>query len=382
MSRESVFRRLTKYRESALSNPKENSLTEAFAVVLDEVDGLAMDLCKSWLDPAEAQCMFGERCEDDVDNKSVLGRLRESDFQCRLDCETQVWIQSARVDLELRFTSERSPVVVIRVEVKHGHEPEGDQLRKYQSDGTAVVLLAPAPDLLKWADDQEQIPDAVAQRSWQATARKIRQFRMATSLTELEQWLIDEFLNLLKEEQLMAREAIGPQHLIAMANHAESKEALKQLLDLAIGKINDDDRWQYDGGEGAGYGKYAKYRPVDDAGQVQWATAWYEFKASTDSSVPGDGSEDLYFLAGISANGKAGSFGENDSAAERLENLQKDLFGFKLFSEGRCHRFMRVATPMSVIRGDTIEKQADALAEWVIKSFDLRAGYAIADSTD
>jgi hypothetical protein len=323
--------------------------------------------------------MFGEGCWNDVDNNGVLGRFGGLDPQCQLECETQVRIGSGRVDLELRFTDEGSAEVAIRVEIKHGDEPRAGQLPKYQDLGVAVVLLAPAADLLTWTGDpavKGKIPKEVARRSWQETGRKIRQFRLTSSLTQLEQWLIDEFLKLLKEEQLMAVEAIGPQHLIAMANHAESEKALEQLLQLVIGKIDDDDSWARDGGEHRGYGQYEKFKPVEQAGQVQWTSAWYEFKASTESSVSQEDSDDLYFLAGISAKGKGASFGGNERAEELLLSLPKlpKAGGFGDFTEGKCRRFMRVATPMSVMRGATIEGQAEAIAEWVIKSFNLLAG--------
>jgi len=46
-SRSSLFRRLSRYPRGE-ANPRENRLTEAFAVVLERVPGVAAELVKEW----------------------------------------------------------------------------------------------------------------------------------------------------------------------------------------------------------------------------------------------------------------------------------------------------------------------------------------------
>ena len=355
----SIFRRVTKYRESGDSTPAENRLTEAFAVLLQEVDGLALRLAKKWL----------ESDDDDSGGPPWAAALAAMEaVEGDLTVETQ-WPTTSDngpgiVDLELRFNRLDRGESIVRVEIKHGADLAPGQLSRYQEDRVAaVVLLAPVRDMSDRPSLSDEVPDDVPKRSWQATAREIRYFTNDEKLSEKNEWLIGQFLQFLREEGLMSISRINDEHFTAMGLHGATTAALAEVLEFAELRVAAPDGWgEKTGGEPSkDYGfvrRYKTYRAgVSD--QSGWPKGWFEFKASTEDLW--DDREQLHFIAGV-------SWKKGD---EFSTGMQTDpAFDFERFTEDSYVRYMRVATPKDVLVGETLEEQGNALGDWIVETFE------------
>ena len=368
-----MFKRITTYRDSEARTQRENQVTEALAVLLEEVDGLGFYIAQHWLgepdEEIEASLPGGG---EGIRSAGDWGPLEERHKDSELKVATQVTVWSSEsdrhgfVDLELRFRAAEGSDRVVRVEVKHESQPHSGQLALYLEEHAAVVLLAP---LVRFKDfPKDQMRHDVANRSWQRTAERIASFPRDHQVGEVEQWLIKQFTQFLREEKLMSPEAVGPQHLFAMANHKEAREVLESLNEIANRRIGNGWGAMHDVGRAdQGYTSYSRYNREGGA-ESQWNDdAWFEFKASEKDF---DGSaEELHFIAGLSWDSK-----RFKPPRESWSTLMTGPDRFQEFDEDGCPRFMRVSTPLEVLSGATLEAQGQALGDWVIDSFKRLSG--------
>jgi hypothetical protein len=391
MGRSSMFKRITTYRDSEALKPSENKVTEAFAVLLEEVDGLGFYLVGEWLGEPDLEIEASLTTGDDSttglvatlpDTDTTRARSLGAEYKVSpVKVATQVTVWSRKedrhgfVDLELRFSATGSRDRVVRVEVKHGSPLHGEQLSLYLEDEglVTVVLLAP---FRQFRDLNNMRPDVVAKvekRSWQRTAERIAAFPRESDaeVGEVDQWLIKQFIRFLREEKLMSPEAVGPQHLVAMANHKEALEALKELNERARQQI--ETKWtrheevgQDPGDTKKGYAAYSRYPLEEGAKSQELGPVWFEFKASAEDVF--ESAEELHFIAGASWDLKTDA-----PSMEGWEALRNEPFFFRDFPEGGCGRFMRVATPSSVLSGAKLDDQGKELGEWALKTFEALA---------
>ena len=384
-----MFKRITTYRDSEALKPSENKVTEAFAVLLEEVDGLGFYLAGEWLgepDPEiEASLTTGDDSTTGLvatspDTDTTRARSLGEEYKVSpVKVATQVTVWSRKedrygfVDLELKFSTTGSRDRVVRVEVKHGSPLHDEQLPLYleDEDGVTVVLLAP---FTQFRELNHQMPDVVAKvekRSWQRTAERIAAFPRdsGAEVGEVEKWLIQQFIRFLREEKLMSPEAVGPQHLVAMANHREAKEALVSLNEIANrriaatwGEVHTEEK-KNERREDKGYTSFSRYSSVKNAKSQELGRIWFEFKASAEDVF--DSAEELHFIAGASWDLKTDA-----PSMEGWEALMDEPLFFREFPEGGCGRFMRVATPSSVLSGAKLDDQGKELGEWVLKTFE------------
>jgi hypothetical protein len=227
----SLFSRLVRWRASDARTPAEDRLTEVFAAVLERVPGLALELARGWLDPANTAA--GERASEA--SRPLWNALARVEPLTLPRVLTQVPAAGRRVDIELRFASvvEGPLDLIVRVEVKHGTHPHSGQIPDYLDSmpparESAVILLAPR-DILPVVDLAE-VPLTVPQRSWQATARALAAFHADDPVTA---WLCEELSSYLYQERLMDPDALRPEHLTALAYYEEASAGLAVICQRA-----------------------------------------------------------------------------------------------------------------------------------------------------
>jgi hypothetical protein len=172
------FSNITRYPRSPDHDPRENRLTECFATVLEEVDGLANRLLQAWGIATEA-----ER---------------------HLHVRTQPMTQSGYfIDLEIRNGSQAFPECLTWIEVKHGSGLGVSQLERYSSDLASLpsdrrelVLLAPARFKV-----QRALPEATRRETWETVADVCRAV-VPTVDDPVHRWLLNQFVVYLQEEGL------------------------------------------------------------------------------------------------------------------------------------------------------------------------------------
>ncbi len=382
MREPSFFSRVTKYSSG------ENRLTEAFAALLNQVDGLALALAREWLDPDNYDTARDERCAEAT--RDAFVRLSgENTTVSRISTQVPRYLtQRRRVDLEIDFECGGEPQKV-RVEVKHGTDPHNLQVQDYQqreesgSPSVPVVLLAPSCQLPfggEGDEEWEEAPASAPQRSWQSAVEIIKDFEINQSDPAQEptaRWMRDEFIKFATEEGLMPAEAIDTEGAARIANLTRSKSALDELVQSARKVLEADWGKEQDAsGPRNGVGSYKHYLKVRDnegrEGRLSWPpNAWFEFKVSADGAVPPpeDGSAgEVVFIAGLTW--KIGEASLDEVEPEGLRGLVESDDPFSEFVENNCARFMRVRSPKLLVnQGDTLEKQGQALGEWVVQAF-------------
>lgn len=197
------------------------------------------------------------------------------------------------VDLQMRFAALDSGVdVVVWVEIKHGAPLSAEQLptyrealrRRHKPAGRAgaIVLLDSVTRL-----PHERAPPEVPQRSWERTGISIRQFKDQYVTDPVERWLCDELLAYLQEEHITYPDALGPEHLTALAYIREAEHALKAICTEAQARIpeviagkpfrlSQDDPPPYKRAN-AWVEFIAWWWPCDEPENPAWRDAWLEW---------------------------------------------------------------------------------------------------------
>jgi hypothetical protein len=303
------FRRVSHYARPALSEQRENRLTEVFAGVLEHADGLALMLAREWLVARDGD-KGGPECGSWSTTRAALA---EADIGLR-ELRTQRFTRGGWfVDLELRFGrpyTSSAEDVVLWVEVKHGVSPHEHQLQNYLDDllslgarASAVILLAPRSSYP--FTHPEEPPQEVPQRIWQRTAQQCRKWRPSDPVG---QFLVNEFLDYLQRESLMDPEVVTPVHLIALAEYSRAHEGVALACQVATAFI--DKHWntrlarnETRGKEnwGVGYWETHPQSGRDDAASA-WGPAWFDWNLKDSDAAMEDSRGGVpVFMAGVSA---------------------------------------------------------------------------------
>ncbi len=378
MSEPSFFSRVTKYSSG------ENRLTQVFAELLTQVDGLALRLAREWLDPDNYDTARDERCAEET--RDAFDRLSgENTTVSRISTQVPRYLTQPRwVDLEIDFECGGEPQKV-RVEVKHRSEPHDLQVKDYQLDDLGeptvpVVLLAPSGQLP--FEDEIQAPKSAPQRSWQSAVEIIKDFEINQSdpaQDPVARWMKDEFIQFATEEGLMPPAAIDKEGADGIANLTSSTRALEELVGRARKVVGTE--WgeePEDNSSGKGVGAWKHYPTVryNDGSSTWPKKIWFEFKVADGDKVTkvADGDTvttgEVVFIAGLTWKSKDTSL-DHRGDAERLRGLKDSDDPFSEFDEDGFARFMRVHSPKLLVnKGNTLEEQGEALGKWVVQAFE------------
>ena len=363
----------------------ENRLTAALAAVLAQAPELALALARDWTDPHEGNCAPGEvAVPETADANEALRKLRTRDNHGLLEIRTQVTSKQKQVDLELRFGPEptRSPNdVLIWLEAKAGSQPYPDQLASYRDRLRerialgAVVLLAPRPDL---PYGEELVPRGVPQRSWQAATPRLRHLRVTAN--DPVRFLVDELDGYMTDRNLTLPEAIGPEHLVALAYWNQAEEALVAICEETSRVVKQtwgqpdqvalDRRRPF-----YGWGYWEAWTRSGQRGSGEWIRL--EWAVINDPSHPEVDGRSLAFVSGLAAEDSERLTATPDDLerSRRLEDgvtLTGGVVRFERFVDpDGTARLSRVGFPEEVLHGRTLEDQARSLGDWIITAFDL-----------
>jgi hypothetical protein len=204
------FSAITRFLPNPARNPYEESLAEIFAAVLRRSPGAA--------------CAVAENCGmSDLGDATVTG------------VETQRRAAGLeRVDVELLFDSPTTGRRCLWLELKWGDDPRASQVAGYADHlkriGRAedrVVLIAPWTSLQRHAQELDQI----VWRSWTDVALALRPVAVGGRPEgDVASWLVDEFLNYLKEQDLSAHEGLELEHLATLHGFPQAKERFLALV--------------------------------------------------------------------------------------------------------------------------------------------------------
>jgi hypothetical protein len=363
----------------------ENRLTAALAAVLAQAPELALALARDWTDPHEGNCAPGEvAVPETADANEALRRLETHDNHGLLQIRTQVTSKQKHVDLELRFGPEptRSPNdVLIWLEAKAGSQPYPDQLASYRDRLRerialgAVILLAPRPDL---PYGEELVPRGVPQRSWQATTPRLRKLRVTAN--DPVRFLVDELDGYMTDRNLTLPEAIGPEHLVALAYWNQAEEALVAICEetsrLVKQTWGQPDQVALDRRRPFyGWGYWEAWTRSGQRGSGEWIRL--EWAVLNDPSHPEVDGRSLAFVSGLAAEDPERLTATPDDLerSRRLEDgvaLTGGVIRFERFVDpDGTARLSRVGFPEEVLHGRTLEDQAKSLGDWITTAFDL-----------
>jgi hypothetical protein len=315
----------------------------------------------------------------------ALGKLHEHDNHGLLEIRTQVPARDKHVDLELRFgpgSTRSSNDVLIWLEAKAGSQPYPDQLASYRDRlreriaHGAVILLAPRPDL---PYSEQFVPRDVPQRSWQAATPRLRSLRAIAN--DPVRFLVNELDAFMTDKNLTLPEAIGPEHLVALAYWNQAEEALVAICEETSRFLRHTTWGQPD--QVAlerrrpfyGWGYWEAWTRSGQSGSGEWLRL--DWAVINDPSHPEVDGRSLAFVSGLVADDPEQLTATPDDLerCERLEagvELAGETIRFERFVDpDGAARLARVAFPEEVLHGRTLEAQARSLGEWIVTGFDL-----------
>ena len=341
----SFISRVTRYRYSGTVDPAENRLTESLAAVLDTVPELGA-VIPQWLGVVESS------------GRPII--------------RTQRLTQSGGfIDLELRFGAVTRPDLLMWVEVKHGSVPTLFQLERYRQDialegaaTTRLVLLLPDGTHMPAGAG----PSLVSVVRWQELHRRLRRWhhRHARVLAPESSWLVSELIAFLQEEGVADPGSITSLDVVAAGRAAQAFSLMQRLREGAEAVIGE--KWARVAGENRANGRfYRHYRPADLAAEewsARWPVGWFEWRLTSDRNLvaPVGG---LVYGAGYTRPKRQLPTGEAEVGwVAGLEAVGYDVV---VDDQWRLYRHLRLD---AVLAGDTLEAQAQVVADWVLDTLE------------
>jgi hypothetical protein len=384
----SLFRRVTRYRIAPTQDPRENRLTEVTAAVLERVDGLAYDVMDTVLATAataaherifnaaaDAEVSVLERARDAL--AMQLERFRELD-RPRLHVDTQVTTASSKfVDLELRFSPrpfEPGQKFLFWVEVKHGANVHGTQLTDYETDirlrdadQRLVLVIAPRQN----AGELVGVPDTMPVIDWQALAEVVRRWAKRPNISEVEQFLLTDYLQYLNEESLMDEELLTAEHAFVLRAVPAAMNTAAKLVELTDAYIAEHwgPRGDKKGGRNPAYGLdyWAHYQLAPEGGTAPetWRSTTFEWGLCGDWDRA-DPRNAYVFAAGATFYASRDDPTKVAENADWLAARRQDGFEHVSIWFWRLFRFIY---PEELLAATTLDAQVEALGTCVVESF-------------
>ncbi len=373
--------------------PREDRLTVVTAAVLERVDGLAHDVIDAVL--ASAATAANDRLFDADDEaeatgwqvtfdglEAMLGRLRALS-RPRLRIDTQRTTASRKfVDLEIQLSPQPSASgdrFLFWVEIKHGAGVHGTQLTDYETDialrdadHRLVLVLAPRQSV----PDITDVPQTMPVVHWQAVAEVVRRWTKRPGLSEVEHFLLIDYLAFLREEGLMDEELLTAEHAFVLRAEPAAGGAVAKLMELTDDHITEHwgPRGKKKGGQKPDYslGYWAHYSLTRNGGldaSELWRSSTLEWGLFKDTS------RDDPRNAWVFASG-ATFWLAKDNPAALSDNAawlaRRRVDGFEYVNEWSW-RLFRFRYPEEVLAATTLDTQVALLGDWVIESFQLLA---------
>ncbi len=334
----SLFHRLARYAPHPGSQPRENSLTEALATVLDNVAGTPELVAKLWCDGLPSG-------DWRVETQALTGNGFE------------------RIDLVLSH-----PGALVWVEIKHGAPLHENQLKNYRdaldrrsgSANRALILLVPEGFDLDNPDTQHA--DAVS--TWQDTGVALHESQPCLARDPERRWLLSQFIAFLKEEDLVVTDPLSHDHLEAVLMRRPAETSFSELLRRTQKGIIErrreqpktwPDGWPTPKQRGDWPTFWAIWKPPAWGGtaRLEWAfndeTGAWLFGAGVTIDDGTDGGE-VEWLSNLATSGLPGF---------------EEMLGF----QGVIRLFRRM-DPRRLVGLTNPDTQSRKLCDWVVETFD------------
>lgn len=379
----SLFRRVTRYPANPAADPAENRLTEITAGVLEQVPplryGIALELARL----AHEQADMADSSAETERRAAILNRL------CGLSpARVRVATQRATgggkfVDLELLVRGsnwQKAGGVLMWVEVKHGADLHGTQLRDYLDDIEAVaavggdeplvVLLAP-----RRAMPAAKPPDQVGIAEWEDIARFVADQAAHLPRGDPQRWVLEQYTAYLEEEALTEPPALTAGHTFALAEEGAAHDAIRSICSEAHAYV--EQRWaprSSDHAKDFGTGYWANHpKGLDD----NWAGHWFEWGLRRAREIEYLDEQvrrgTWIFMAGmtLASNRQRDPVNVPDNA-DWVGRRSRD--GFFHFWQGGYYRLCRLLRPEELLDRSTVEDQGGRLGEWIVSAFEALEG--------
>ena len=371
----SVFRRLTRYAGTPVLEPRENRLTESLATVLEHVPALGLTLVEETLASAHKQHPPIDDASDSLGvADEIAERAREDGFALRVETQ-RLAAGHCFVDLELRLSPAGSTGpdgdVLVWVENKHGAGLHGNQLDDYmvglaQMAGAAKLLILLGP---RETSPLEGVPPSVIRVDWQTLAR-----RLAAVAPEdpVERWITQQFVDYLREEGLMDPDRMTAADVYVTSAEPRAHQAIALICEIVAGAVAshwaEATRWHGRGKPDFGWWYWATYpnAPTGADAAGTWRGSWFEWalKQDTARSNPRNA---WVFGAGLTMRVR-----DNPTIVDANEGwlrVRREQ-GFEQVTD-HYERLWRFKYPEELLAEPTLDRQATALADWVLETFHL-----------
>lgn len=188
----------------------------------------------------------------------------------------------------------------------------------------------------------------------------------------------------------MDPDALGPEHLAALAFMAEAERALALVCrraheHIASTTMPGPPTQEEHPVRGIGHqyrvGYSAWWYPTLGLDKKPWNDAWFEWGTQVSNSEAGV--QGMFFFAGLSID-KDQHFDRGAARSDWREQLERGIVDAHNESDerivfrhwvGRHGRLFRVALPQDVLRGTTTEAQGESLGRWVEQTYRALIGY-------
>jgi len=387
----SVFRRVTRHPLGLGLDPRENRLTDIAAAVLEHVDGLAVALVDAALEnaianadvrlEAQPQARRAPRWRAVREHLAAMRAALQNLENPRLAVQSQLSTRSGKfTDLHIRLAPRpfaAGETLVFWLESKHGAQVHGTQLTDYvrdikfvEADRHQVLVVAPRQDIAELVG----VPDTMPVIAWQRVAAVMREWCRKPGVSDVERFLLGNFLLYLTEEGLMDEELFTAEHAFVLAAHPAADDASAKLVEMADDHVGGHwaTRGPTAGGRNPAYGTdYWAHYPVVTKGRkpARWRSVVFGWGLMQDHlrEEPRNG---WVFWAGAMAVAARNSPFTVASNQEWMAKRHSEGFEYVPAVSWTLARFKY---PEELLAHRIMEDQAQALGGWVVESFNLLA---------
>lgn len=336
----SMFRRVTRYPQRYSIDEAENRLTEVTAAVANQSPRIAEGMVRAL------------RCWDDSETVPIVSVSVTTQKAVTGD-STYGW-----VDLELAVTTldetDEKALRTIWVEVKHGSYVHGTQLDTYSEAAAEEVVT---PKIILLVPRSSQIDGGETYRQdWEQFAAELKH-ETADIDAPVASWLLNQYFEFLREEQLMEEDRISLEAAYAMQQAPQADAATSAVVRRAIEHVERSWGKRTRGSKHFGFDSYHHFEwPLENEGYTM-----LELMVKRDDSSP-EPTGGYVFFAGLTFAKRSDPFREQGEESKLAP-------GFEVFDSGGWGRRMRLLRPEALLQSEDPEGQSQLLADWIVETF-------------